>query len=216
MPSSGSISRSCGSCTSSRRRRKATAPRSASSCCTVRWAHPRARLRGSSSRVSSNTPARLTARSSRFDPWVGLGDTGINNDVDIFPSPMNEEPLLRHPAEVARKGDRAKLGLSNDKVPERIRVEGDLDPASRFIFKALMQKYEGDWSKVVSKHVRVRRLMLSEKDRVGVGTFQPKDEKNQETRPSSRGTSTIARSPSTAATRSTAIPSTHRRRIQHR
>ena len=29
-------------------------------------------------------------------------------------------------------------------------------------------------------NVRVRRLLLSEKDRVGVGTFQPKDEKNQD------------------------------------
>jgi serine protein kinase len=40
-------------------------------------------------------------------------------------------------------------------------------------------KYEGDWAKVV-EHVRVRRLILSEKDRVGIGTFQPKDEKNQD------------------------------------
>ena len=30
------------------------------------------------------------------------------------------------------------------------------------------------------EHVRVRRLVLSEKDRVGIGTFQPKDEKNQD------------------------------------
>ncbi len=28
--------------------------------------------------------------------------------------------------------------------------------------------------------VRVKRLILSEKDRVGIGTFQPKDEKNQD------------------------------------
>ncbi len=59
-------------------------------------------------------------------------------------------------------------------------VDGDLDPASRFIFKNLMTKYEGDWGKVMRNHVRVRRLVLSEKDRVGIGTFQPKDEKNQD------------------------------------
>ena len=29
-------------------------------------------------------------------------------------------------------------------------------------------------------HVKVRRLVLSEKDRIGIGTFQPKDEKNQD------------------------------------
>ena len=32
----------------------------------------------------------------------------------------------------------------------------------------------------VLKHIKVRRLILSEKDRVGIGTFQPKDEKNQD------------------------------------
>jgi serine protein kinase len=61
-----------------------------------------------------------------------------------------------------------------------VRVEGDLDPACRYIFQSLMEKYEGDWSKVVANHIRVRRLILSEQDRVGIGTFQPKDEKNQD------------------------------------
>src|SRR5262249_36809648 len=39
--------------------------------------------------------------------------------------------------------------------------------------------YGGDWSRVV-EDVRVRRMMLSEQDRIGIGTFQPKDEKNQD------------------------------------
>jgi serine protein kinase len=42
-----------------------------------------------------------------------------------------------------------------------------------------MQRYHGDWRKMIS-HVRCRRLVLSESDRVGIGTFQPKDEKNQD------------------------------------
>ena len=29
-------------------------------------------------------------------------------------------------------------------------------------------------------HVKVKRLVLSEQDRIGIGTFQPKDEKNQD------------------------------------
>jgi len=61
-----------------------------------------------------------------------------------------------------------------------VQVEGDLDPASRFVFRGLMTKYHGDWAQVVEKHIRVRRLVLSEKDRIGIGTFQPKDEKNQD------------------------------------
>src|SRR5579862_765395 len=80
--------------------------------------------------------------------WVGLSGTGIDkSDVDRFPSPMNEEPLRIIPPEWRSKAI-AQLNLSNDKF--KVRGEGDVDPASRFIFKALMQKYNGDWSKVVS------------------------------------------------------------------
>src|SRR5687767_15250284 len=39
--------------------------------------------------------------------------------------------------------------------------------------------YAGNFEKVMS-HVRCRRLVLSEQDRIGIGTFQPKDEKNQD------------------------------------
>src|SRR5271166_3263391 len=86
--------------------------------------------------------------------WVGLAGTGINsNEQDRFPSPMNEEPLRIIPPEW-RANAIGQLGLSNDKF--KVRVDGDLDPASRFIFKALMQRYEGDWAKVVRHHVRVK------------------------------------------------------------
>src|SRR5206468_2684273 len=60
-----------------------------------------------------------------------------------------------------------------------IPTTGDLCPASRLIFRELMAEYKGDFAKVMS-HVRVKRLLLSEKDRIGIGTFQPKDEKNQD------------------------------------
>jgi serine protein kinase len=110
--------------------------------------------------------------------WVNLKDTGLaGTEVDSFDSPMHEEPLRLIPVEWREKAIQ-QLGLSNDKF--RVRVEGELDPASRFIFKNLMQRYEGDWSKVIGKHIRVKRLVLSEKDRIGIGTFQPKDEKNQD------------------------------------
>jgi serine protein kinase len=109
--------------------------------------------------------------------WVNLAGMGLSTlESERFPSPMNEEPLRLIPLEWRDKAIR-ELGLSNDQF--RVRVEGDLDPASRYIFQHLLTKYDGDWSKVMS-HVRVRRLVLSEKDRVGIGTFQPKDEKNQD------------------------------------
>jgi serine protein kinase len=58
-------------------------------------------------------------------------------------------------------------------------IEGDLCPACRYWYNDLMNRHHGDWARMVD-HVQVRRLFLSEKDRIGIGTFQPKDEKNQD------------------------------------
>jgi len=110
--------------------------------------------------------------------WTNLLSTGLaGKDVDVFDSPMHEEPLRLIPLEWREKAIDA-LHLSSNGF--RVRVPGELDPASRFIFKELLAKYEGNWQKVVDNHIRVRRLLLSEKDRIGIGTFQPKDEKNQD------------------------------------
>ncbi len=95
----------------------------------------------------------------------------------IAPCPMHEEPLKLIPRE-ARKDILAQI---NADLPadQQIRVEGDLDPFCRKTFEDLLIRYEGNWRKVLD-HVIVRRVLLSEKDRVGIGTFQPKDEKNQD------------------------------------
>ena len=108
--------------------------------------------------------------------WVNLKETGLASDQDEMPCPMNEEPLKLIPEEWRERAI-ADLGLPEN---SRVTAPGTLNPASRFIFRALMEKYGGDWGQVIEKHVRIKRLILSEKDRVGIGTFQPKDEKNQD------------------------------------
>ncbi len=95
---------------------------------------------------------------------------------EVFPSPMHEEPLKLIPWEW-REHAITQLGLESDGF--RPHVRGDLNPACRYIFSELISHYKGDWAKVM-QHIRVRRLLISERDRVGVGTFQPKDEKNQD------------------------------------
>ena len=109
--------------------------------------------------------------------WVDLADTGLAGEDNHYPCPMHEEPLRLIPPEWRDKAIN-ELALGSDRY--RVRIGGDLDPACRFIFQGLMEKYNGDWAKVVNNHVRVRRLILSEQDRIGIGTFQPKDEKNQD------------------------------------
>lgn len=90
--------------------------------------------------------------------------------------PMNEEPLKLIPSEW-RASALKELGLQDEH--NSVRIRGDLNPASRYIYEQLMKHYDGNWARVM-EHVRVRRLIFSEKDRRGIGTFQPKDEKNQD------------------------------------
>ncbi len=98
-------------------------------------------------------------------------------DGQRVPSPMNQDPLLLIPQD-ARVDVERRLN-KNHKRGYKIEIHGELDPVSRFYFRELLDRYHGDWRKVV-EHVHVRRFVLSEKDRVGIGTFQPKDEKNQD------------------------------------
>lgn len=102
--------------------------------------------------------------------WKMEANDGMSN-FQLAPCPMHEEPLHLIPREF-RAEFLAELG-------QEIVVEGDLCPACRFTFRDLMAQYHGDWQKVI-QHVEVRRLVLSEKDRIGIGSFQPKDEKNQD------------------------------------
>ncbi|MEZ4380539.1 MAG: serine protein kinase [Nannocystaceae bacterium] len=95
---------------------------------------------------------------------------------EIYVSPMHEEPLKLIPPDV-REDAITQMGLERDGF--RPYVRGNLNPACRYIFRELMLHYHGDWSEVM-KHIRVRRLLISEEDRIGIGTFQPKDEKNQD------------------------------------
>ncbi len=112
--------------------------------------------------------------------WTNLKGTGLEGKDDVdgtFPCPMHEEPLRLIPQEWRQKAV-AELGLGNDQF--KVRADGDLDPACRFIFRSLLDRYKGDWSKVIENHIRIKRMLVSEKDRIGIGTFQPKDEKNQD------------------------------------
>ncbi len=97
-----------------------------------------------------------------------------------FACPMHEEPLMLVPKE-ARADILAKLnaGYTPQFRGGQLRLSGELCPFCRRVYDELMRHYGGDWRQAMS-HVKVRRIILSEKDRIGIGTFQPKDEKNQD------------------------------------
>ena len=112
--------------------------------------------------------------------WVNLPVHEDSESLRLngeMPCPMNEEPLHLIPVEVRNSFlEELNRTISGDL---KVHIEGDLCPACRQTHRELSRKYNGDWQQVLS-HVRVRRLILSEKDRIGIGTFQPKDEKNQD------------------------------------
>jgi serine protein kinase len=102
----------------------------------------------------------------------------LANPGEAVRCPMHEEPLHLVPHELRAMIENQ---LNEDRREGRhpVRIEGDLCPFCRQEYRELSSRYGGDWTKVV-RHVNTRRLLLSAQDRVGIGTFQPKDEKNQD------------------------------------
>jgi serine protein kinase len=108
----------------------------------------------------------------------GWREESLDGSETFADCPMHEEPLRLIPAEFRDE----IVAEINRHVPPGgypVTIEGDLCPYCRQMFNERMARYQGDWAKVLGD-VRVRRLILSEQDRVGIGTFQPKDEKNQD------------------------------------
>ena len=105
--------------------------------------------------------------------WVDRNDKSV-----VHWCPMHEEPLHiiphRFRGEVA-----VRLNAGRGPDGYQVKIVGELCPFCRYIYSERLKLYSGDWTRVV-EDVRVKRLILSEKDRVGIGTFQPKDEKNQD------------------------------------
>ena len=114
--------------------------------------------------------------------WVNLptGEDGLYGQKEDL-CPMHEEPLR-----LVAKEDRQQIVEELTEVLReqggkyRLKCEGDLCPRCKKFMEELLTRYDGDWEKVVTEHIRVVRLVMSESDRVGIGTFQPKDEKNQD------------------------------------
>ncbi len=100
------------------------------------------------------------------------------DDGSITWDPMHGEPLQLVPM-AQRESISAWLNEGRSEDDFKAEIRGDICPLSRFVFQQRLEKYNGDWTKVVGDIV-VRRMLMSEQDRIGIGTFQPKDEKNQD------------------------------------
>ncbi len=108
--------------------------------------------------------------------WLNLKE--VLSMEDTYVCPMHEDPL--HLIPVERREKTLEAINKNRDHTKHIYIKGDLCPACRYIFQRLLDHYKGEWEKIITNHVETYRLVLSERDRVGIGTFQPKDEKNQD------------------------------------
>lgn len=120
--------------------------------------------------------------------WVNLptGADGIYNNPECE-CPMHEQPLKLLPKEV-----RGQIIADINRIHEEIatpqerndiytlKCNDELDPLCNFFMNELLKRYEGDLQKVLDNHIKVVRKVYSEANRCGIATFQPKDEKNQD------------------------------------
>ncbi|MBX7167767.1 MAG: serine protein kinase [Pirellulales bacterium] len=133
---------------------------------------------------SKSTIARLLKkgleRYSNTDAGAlySLGWVSPDDSKHVHWCPMHEEPLHLVPERFRRDVmDSLNVGRPSDDY--HVKITGELCPFCRFVYAERLKANNGDWTRVINE-VRVKRVVLSEKDRVGIGTFQPKDEKNQD------------------------------------
>jgi serine protein kinase len=97
-------------------------------------------------------------------------------DGEVIPCPVHEEPLHMIPLDWRGK---VLEELDFSRVEYPIVLDKELCPACRYNYQTLLTHYKGDWGKMI-EHIQIKRFSFSEHDRIGIGTFQPKDEKNQD------------------------------------
>lgn len=124
--------------------------------------------------------------------WVNLPTQTDENGPHVYtepecPSAMNDDPLRLMSVAMQDEVFKDLNHTLTDMTPEDDRDgmyslghEGELNPRCKLFLKLLLKRYDGNWQAVMEKHIRVVRMTHSETDRVGIGTFQPKDEKNQD------------------------------------
>ena len=105
--------------------------------------------------------------------WKPAEEDGAWQKCPMHEDPLHLAPLELRPALLARLNENRKPG------GYEVTIRGDLCPFCRQMYNERMAKYDGDWARMLAD-VKVYRLILSEQDRIGIGTFQPKDEKNQD------------------------------------
>jgi serine protein kinase len=131
---------------------------------------------------SKSTIARLLKKGleeySRTDEGMLFSFSWKGDNNTWQKCPMHEDPLRLVPLEL-RPALLERLNEGRKPTEYDVLIQGDLCPFCRQMYTERVAKFDGDWNRML-EDVKVYRLILSEQDRIGIGTFQPKDEKNQD------------------------------------
>lgn len=131
---------------------------------------------------SKSTIARILKRGledyARTDAGMLFAYSWKMPDGSWQKCPMHEDPLHLVPHDL-RPAILARLNEHSHAGDGEITIRGDMCPFCRQMFNERLANHDGDWTHMLDD-IKVFRLLLSEQDRIGIGTFQPKDEKNQD------------------------------------
>ena len=133
---------------------------------------------------SKSTIARLLKRGleeySRTDDGMLFTYSWKGPEGTWLKDPMHGDPLQLIPPTMRESVIARLTETCTKKLRYPFQIKGELSPYSRFMFNERLKKYNGDITQMLANEVKIYRLTLSEQDRIGIGTFQPKDEKNQD------------------------------------
>lgn len=117
--------------------------------------------------------------------WVNLPSDLYTHTEDECP--MHDDPIRLLPIDIRQSllkkiNDNYKASFPKEEQNSvfTFKVDGELNPRSNKFMTILLEKYDGDFEKVLRHHIVVIRKVFSEANRMGIATFQPKDEKNQD------------------------------------
>lgn len=117
--------------------------------------------------------------------WVNLPSDLYTHEEDECP--MHDDPIRLLPVDIRQSflnkinnNYKASFPKEEQNNVFTFKVDGELNPRSNKFMTILLEKYDGDFEKILKEHILVIRKVFSEANRMGIATFQPKDEKNQD------------------------------------
>lgn len=111
-------------------------------------------------------------RKKKHESYADLPPNQVIADI---PCQINDSPILLIPKKYRKAYLDEMLGNVGQKfnVPKKL-LEGELCYNCQSLYNSLLQKYNGDFEKVL-KHIRIERLLVSQVNQKGAATVQPVD-----------------------------------------